>query len=366
MQLEEDLCIDEQIVPFRGHLSIKQYIKGKPTPWGVKIFVLSGKSGTAYDFLIYQGVSTGLDTNILKKYGLGAATILHLSERVRSRGHKLFYDNYFSSYQLLQVLKSKGIFAAGTVRVNRFGNPPLLEDKTLKSRGRGSHDEVTSENGDIVLVKWMDNRSVILASNFVGVGTVDQVSRWDKNEKKYTTVSRPEIVKLYNHSMGGVDLLDQMIGLYRIYIRSRKWTLRLIFHAVDFAIVNSWFEYKQDCNRLNIPKKSQLDLLNFRLRLAEGLIKVGNTIQNKRGRPSGSGTPELPRQKLLKRNEEVRPIPEVQHDSTDHLPQLDGCKEGKRCKNVKCNKKTHFYCDKCRVHLCIKKDRNCFVIFHRK
>lgn len=94
--------------------------------------------------------------------------------------------------------------------------------------------------------------------------------------------------------MRGVDLLDQMIGMYRIYIRSRKWTLRLIFHAVDLAIVNAWFEYRQDCDRLKIPKKAQMDLLHFRMRLAEGLVKVGKRVPSKRGRPSNS-TPEVKR-----------------------------------------------------------------------
>lgn len=36
---EKKICIDEQIIPFKGNLSIKQYIKGKPTPWGIKIFL---------------------------------------------------------------------------------------------------------------------------------------------------------------------------------------------------------------------------------------------------------------------------------------------------------------------------------------
>jgi len=35
--LEENLCVDEQMVPFRGSLSVKQCIKGKPHLWGVKI-----------------------------------------------------------------------------------------------------------------------------------------------------------------------------------------------------------------------------------------------------------------------------------------------------------------------------------------
>lgn len=196
LQLEENLCIDEQIVPFRGNLSIKQYVKGKPTPWGIKIFVLCGKSGMAYDFLIYQGATTELDPDNLKKFGLGASVVLHLVKRIDNEGHKLYFDNYFPSYQLLQILKANKIFAAGTIRINRFSNPPVLGDKELKRMGRGSYDEVTSGDGDVVLVKWLDNRSVVLASNFIGSGNIDEVSRWDKGKKKYISVTRPEIVKL--------------------------------------------------------------------------------------------------------------------------------------------------------------------------
>ena len=132
----------------------------------------------------------------------------------------------------------------------------MKNDKDMLREGRGTCDQVVSKDGDVVLTKWVDNRSVIMASNFVGVGNVDTVKRWDKKDKKYTDVARPEVIKLYNHSMGGVDLLDQMISIYRIYIRSKKWTLRMIFHAVDFTAVNSWFEYRRECERLKIKKKT--------------------------------------------------------------------------------------------------------------
>ncbi|CAM1301582.1 Uncharacterised protein at_DN0701 [Pycnogonum litorale] len=48
LDMEEELSIDEQMVPFRGRLNINQYLKGKPHPWGVKIFVLAEKSGKMY------------------------------------------------------------------------------------------------------------------------------------------------------------------------------------------------------------------------------------------------------------------------------------------------------------------------------
>lgn len=51
---------------------------------------------------------------------------------------------------------------------------------------------------------------------------LDNVQRWDEKNKKYITVERPEVIKLYNQSMGGVDNIDQLIAYYRIFIRSKK------------------------------------------------------------------------------------------------------------------------------------------------
>lgn len=56
--VEQECSIDEQMIPFKGHLSIKQYVKGKPSPWGIKAFALCGRSGLLYDFAIYQGENT--------------------------------------------------------------------------------------------------------------------------------------------------------------------------------------------------------------------------------------------------------------------------------------------------------------------
>ena len=83
----------------------------------------------------------------------------------------------------------------------------------MSKKGRGSHDEVRSRDGKVVLVKWFDNRSVVLASNFVGVGDEDEVERWEQKEGWFLKINRPEVVKKYNQAMGGVDKLDQLISL---------------------------------------------------------------------------------------------------------------------------------------------------------
>lgn len=71
-------------------------------------------------------------------------------------------------------------------------------------------------------------------------GVPDKVFCWNKNTKNYEEIERPEIVQLYNKSMGGVDKMDQLISSYRTFIRSNKWTLRMVCHVFDVAVANSW------------------------------------------------------------------------------------------------------------------------------
>lgn len=145
----------------------------------------------------------------------------------------------------------------------------------MSKKERGNHDEVQSRDGKVVLVKWFDNRSVVLASNFVGVGDEDEVQRWNQKEKQYVKVKRPELVNKYNKAMGGVDKLDQLISLYRIDIRSRKWPLRIISHAFDVAVVNSWLEYRRDNESKVTQPQKIMDLLEFKMNVAEVLVCAG-------------------------------------------------------------------------------------------
>ena len=65
----KNLCIDENLLLFKGRLFFKQYIPLKRSRFGVKFFVMCDcKSGyVLLDFIIYTGATTQLDRN----YGLG-------------------------------------------------------------------------------------------------------------------------------------------------------------------------------------------------------------------------------------------------------------------------------------------------------
>lgn len=368
---------DEQIVPFTGQLNVKQYIKGKPTPYGIKIYALCGKSGLLYDFLLYQGSTTEIDPSFLTCFGQGPAVVLHLTnENLLNKNHSLFFDNFFSSYKLFEALKSHNIKAAGTVRLDRFGmvnkkknidsRPPLRSEQELKQCGRGTTDEISSFDKKIALVSWYDNKCVNLASNFVASGIPQKARRWDKFSKEYVEVELPEVISLYNNNMGGVDKFNQLLSYYRIFTKSKKWTLRMITHAIDMAIVNSWLEYKQAASKHTLPKKEMYDLLHFRMEISNHLVNVGQmaNIRRKRGRPSS--LPQSPAQCTSRQfsRGETRPSSEVRGDKVDHLPRFDDKADTTRCKFPKCKGKTHFYCVKCNVHLCLGRNKDCFLLFH--
>lgn len=68
------------------------------------------------------------------------------------------------------------------------------------------------QNTDIVAVSWLDNKIVTFLSTFVSTNTLEKVIRFSKTEKKKVKVTYPNIVKVYNKHIGGVDLLDSLLA----------------------------------------------------------------------------------------------------------------------------------------------------------
>lgn len=45
------------------------------------------------------------------------------------------------------------------------------------------------------MLKWYDSKSVVLATNYVTSGTPDVVKIWNKKEKVYEEIERPEMIR---------------------------------------------------------------------------------------------------------------------------------------------------------------------------
>lgn len=80
---------------------------------------------------------------------------------------------------------------------------------------RGECEEVVSADENICILKWKDNKGVLLASTAFGSKPTSIVPRWEKKSRQYIVVSYLAIVKNYNTFMGRVDTCDQMMENYR-------------------------------------------------------------------------------------------------------------------------------------------------------
>lgn len=119
---DDQLCIDEQIIPFKGQLSIKQYIKNKPSPWGRKKLIFFVAIASWCTILLCIRDKRYHFKIMSSEYGVTGATVLHLVNRIpTNRNYRLFADHYFTSIPVIKKFAQK-----------KFGSLVLLE-KTVPS-----------------------------------------------------------------------------------------------------------------------------------------------------------------------------------------------------------------------------------------
>lgn len=181
LQLIRDthLSIDEQIIPFTGSTRLKQYVKGKPNPEGLKNFVLADRNGLVLDFFIYQGKKTTIDHDDCEfSLTLAESVVWHLSETVPPKTC-LYFDRYFTTEKLVQILLKKKNFSTGTVMKNHLPkNITLMSDKAMMKSNRGTSKQYVREDKKMVLVKWFDNKPIHLLSSESGKEPKDTCRRW--------------------------------------------------------------------------------------------------------------------------------------------------------------------------------------------
>ncbi|XP_047111975.1 piggyBac transposable element-derived protein 4-like [Schistocerca piceifrons] len=208
-QPSKHLAIDESMIKFKGRNSMKQYMRDKPIKRGYKVWMLCDKTSYNLKFDIYTGkVGDTVQT------GLGEHVVLSLSSELVNKGHYLYFDNYFNSYNLLAGLQQRNIYACGTVQPTRKHLPKLKTDKELS---RGEFDWRVSNCG-ILYLKWKDKRAVHLLSNFHSP-EVTTVTRRERDGSRIE-LPCPQAVMDYNAHMNNVDKFDQLKKSYEISRRS--------------------------------------------------------------------------------------------------------------------------------------------------
>ena len=95
----KEVAVDEAMIKFTGHSSLKQYLPMKPIKRGIKVWVLGDSSnGYFWNFQVY----TGKVNNTTEK-GLGARVVKDLTSDLKGKYHHCFFDNYFNWHPLVLV-----------------------------------------------------------------------------------------------------------------------------------------------------------------------------------------------------------------------------------------------------------------------
>lgn len=368
-----------------------QYMPAKPHKWGVKLFVICDSHGFAYHFEIYTGA--GSDTVLPNTPDLGASAniVIRLSQTVPDFvNHIIYFDNMYTTIPLLVYLRSRGIFALGTIRANRIQNCKLPKDEDVKEKPRGHAVEYVgnAQGVKVSTVLWKDSKCVRLASTYVGEkpfqsanpdSQPSKASRYDRKEHNYIEIGCPQIIKEYNRHMGGVDLMDGLMGRYHVSIKSMDMMKLLFYHLLDMATTNAYILYRRihaekmnDSSNVTPDEGDLLTLPMFRKNVARGLVTIGE--RRAAGRPpsrgpdsrSNSPVPELSAF-LAKGRKSEHPVNDLRYDGIDHmshwLPREKGGKA--KCKFCK-HSETQHTCIKCKLHLCNTAAKNCFAEYHRK
>lgn len=135
--------------------------------------------------------------------------------------------------------------------MNRIPNCKLSDDKSTKNKPRGYLEELvaTIHGCDVANVLWNDTKPVRFISSYVGIlpfsdnQTNLTIDRYNKATKQRITISCPQLIMEYNRHMGGVDLMDSLIGRYHIRMITTKWTSRIFYHLLDKPMTNAYVLY---------------------------------------------------------------------------------------------------------------------------
>lgn len=179
---------------------------------------------------------------------------------------------------------------------------------------------------------------VKLFSRQSGEQQSSKIARFDRTTRKYTEVPCPHIIREYNAHMGGVDLMDGLMGRYHIRAKSMNVITRNFYHFINMVCTNAIILHR----RIKTEKKNDssstddlnfLELADFRSSIARGLVSK-MLFEKRVGRPmttaaEGRSSPILG----TTGRRVVHPPENESFDGFDHLPLWLGKSDAKK----KCN-----------------------------
>lgn len=261
---DAEVCIDEQLVKFRGKCPFRVYMKSKPARYGMKIWTLCDvKTSYCWNMQVY----TGKMNNVPEKEQ-GKRVVLEMVDGLSS-GYGITADNFFTSLAVAKELLKEQKTITGTIKLNRKEVP--LEFRPNRKRIVHSSDAVFSKEAMMVSYVPKRNRAVVMLST----------KHFDLNLSDEEHLFKPQVILDYNHCKGSVDSLDRMVGEYTCSRNTKRWPLVLFFHMVDISAINAFIVFTRLFENYEKGKsfRRRLFLQDLGMALVKPLIATRQTEQ---------------------------------------------------------------------------------------
>ena len=222
-----------------GKYHFRMYVCCCSTSWIAVNLRLHGATDieSRLDSVVGSAVVRSLQTEMEKSSDM-RKLVLEVVQPLFGSKRIVNMDNYYTSVQLLEALKMKGLYGRGTIRSNSKHFPKhVLLEKGKCTRG-DMRMGVSAEYGTIA-ASWCDGSIVSLVSNADSSAKTTVTRLVERVQQRYVA---PECLREYNINMQGVDRLDQLRGRFSIADGHsfQKWHKKLALALIDVARCNAF------------------------------------------------------------------------------------------------------------------------------
>ncbi|KAJ8929064.1 hypothetical protein NQ314_018282 [Rhamnusium bicolor] len=197
-----------------------------------------------------ESISTLFATND-KKYSKPTQAVLYLTKPLYHTNRSVTFDNWFTSIELVKILKERGLTCIGTLKKNKKEIPPAF----LPNKNREVGTSLYGFTRDITILSYVPkkNKAVILLSS----------SHHHKGDD--LNLKKPYIITDYNFTKGGVDALDEKCAKFSCNRRTCRWPMAIFYQLFDISTVNAYIMYESYRDNNLLQRSVFLEKLAFQL-----------------------------------------------------------------------------------------------------
>ena len=350
----KNVAVDEYLSLWKGRLKFRVYIPNKRERYGVKIYMLcESSSAYLYSFIIYAGADTKyVDPGVqfpkpFHDYPTYSQVVLSLMQGLFNQGYSVTLDNLYTEPSLLLALFKNSTDCFGTLRKKK-GLPKDFWD-WKPAKGVGIPPLIKFCDQKLMVMRWNDcyktkSKKIVSMMSTKHTGEIVATGKIHFSSKQ--EIMKPDVIKDYNSTMGGVDTLSRVITPYSVQRKGLKWYRKIGELFFDVCIYNSYVVWKK-------VNKSGISHLAYRQMLIKTIVMIH--LQEKAPDQPGRGEPI---------NNLHKPLRLVERHFPSVKPHTKGRSKRSRC--IRCNqmgvrKDVTLECRKCEVSLCITP---CFEMYH--